>query len=154
MMSSQSKHDVTDGHPSPQRDDTTSPAAVASAGSETGGEETKSGKGRSGGGGKTTGGGSASLETEPTALLSAPESGAAGAGAGTEGDGNDQKNRSGKHNLKKTAARLAMQISETSMVRRGDHGFHSHPSPICFSEVGGVFLRSVASVYTRGGVHT
>ena len=114
--SSQAMHDVGGGHHGLQRGD--AGAAATSAGGEVGGEETDNGKTRS----KATGGGGASLEKEPTALLSAAnhsEGGAAGAGAGEAGGGNDQKSGGGKHNLKKTAARLAVKISETSMVRRG-----------------------------------
>eukprot|EP00903_Cladosiphon_okamuranus_P019404 g17841.t1 len=118
MMSSQTMHDITDDHHTPQRGDTASAAAAASAGSEAGGEETKSGKAKGGGGGKTTGGGGASLEKEPAALLSAPDGGDTGAGAGTEGDGNGPKSGSGKRNLRQTAARLAVKISEASMAAR------------------------------------
>lgn len=125
-------HNVADGHHGQPRGDTSAAAATAAAGGDVGGKDTDNGKAKSGSGSKTTGGGG--LEKEPTALLSGAalaEGSAAGVGVGAAEDGIDQKGHGGKHTLRTTAVRLAMKISETSMVRRGENaqlfvGSHSH----------------------------
>lgn len=119
IRSSHLTHDVADVYQGQPRGETRS--AAAPGGSEVGGEETDKGKAKNGSGSKSPGGGGGTLSREPTAMLSgaAPsESGAVGPGAAATGDGDDQKSRGGKHTLRKTAARLAIKLSETSMVRK------------------------------------
>lgn len=157
IRSSQPIHDVADGHHGLPRGDT-SAAAATSAGSEVGGEETDNGKAKNGSGSKTTGGGGANLEKESTAAISGTtlsEGSAAGAGGSAAGDGNGQKSHGGKLNLRTTAARLALKISETSMVRSGDTvlryfrlSFAHARTLFLFSEVGDVLLGSLAGMHT------